>query len=246
MEAKNFFELYSPFAQSVQTTHGIPASVVLGQSALESGWGESSLANLYNNFFGIKGEGDAGSVYLPTKEFIDGKEITTLAAFARYSSPEAGFTAYGNLIGNASRYQGYREADSPQAAIRAIAKGGYATDPSYADKVIKVMDSNYLYQYDTKTVQDTATKTGNAFLEFWKAYLPFTKTGEPEDYQKELEESDGDFSRPLFNFDSDGFMKKGVRGLLIITLFVILIVIILNIIPKPSNVAGAIVKEAVS
>src|SRR5690606_24629215 len=124
-------------AQVTQSKYGIPSSVVLAQAALESNWGRSGLATSFFNFFGIKGTGTAGTQYLPTTEFEDGKYKATLGGFASYLTPADSFTDHAEFLKRNPRYEqaGVFESKDPFTVAERLQKAGYATDPDYAKKL---------------------------------------------------------------------------------------------------------------
>jgi hypothetical protein len=116
--------------------------LVAAQWALESGWG--TVMSGRNNPFGLKGEGTVK----PTTEVINGAEVPVDAEFKDFASIKAAvehlvsrwykdFTAPGG-----KEYQGVNRAASRDEAARLLVKEGYATDPDYAKKLIKLMDDN--------------------------------------------------------------------------------------------------------
>jgi len=146
-------------------------SVCIGQSALETGWGTSSLMTKANAFFGIKAGGSwTGKVFTAgTWEVAEGVEYNTTANFRAYDSLADSVADYYELIINASRYSGglstYPDGlKSAQATIQAIWEGGYATDELYVSKVMSIVDSNNLTDFDKlidgKTFDPSYTWTG--------------------------------------------------------------------------------------
>ncbi|MEA5154255.1 glucosaminidase domain-containing protein [Raineyella sp.] len=142
-------------AQGVQREFKVPASVAIAQSILESGWGDSSLAKTYHNYFGIKCTSQKspfqqGCVSLQTKEYsASGTSSTIVDGFRTYATTADSFADYGRLLSSLSRYRAaFDHTDDPDRFIRDIAAGGYATDPQYADSVIRIMKQYDLYQYD--------------------------------------------------------------------------------------------------
>lgn len=131
---------------------GVPASITLGQLVLESGYSSpsnlSTLAKDYNNYFGVKALGSwSGNTtpYMTNSKGQDG------AVYRAYSSIEEGFTDHAKIL-QAERYQQYfREAETIEDYAWGLQKGGYATDTNYATKLISVIKSNNLTQYDGKT-----------------------------------------------------------------------------------------------
>jgi flagellar protein FlgJ len=146
----------SPFiqdAQKLQNETGIPASITLGQIILESSGkyagGLSGLAAQAKNLFGIKGSGTAGSISMPTSEYVNGDYRTQLANFRAYNSFYDSMVDHAKVL-SASRYTQYlSKATSVNDYASGIAKGGYATDPTYASKLLGIISKNNLHQYDT-------------------------------------------------------------------------------------------------
>ena len=120
-------------------------SVVLAQGALESGWRETS-----KTLFGIKGSGQT----LLTQEFINGKYVTVSANFKTYSNLTEAVIQYYELM-NKPRYSAVKDLKTAEEQIKFIHAAGYATDPNYADKIIKIIESNNLTQYDNVEINST-------------------------------------------------------------------------------------------
>ena len=136
--------LHEP-AEAAARESGVPASLILAQAALETGWGEREIpardGGNSHNLFGIKATGgwDGEATSITTTEYVDGRARQQVDEFRVYDSFEAAFKDYAELIGGNPRYAGVVTASTPQNAARALQSGGYATDPNYADKVIAVM-----------------------------------------------------------------------------------------------------------
>jgi flagellum-specific peptidoglycan hydrolase FlgJ len=131
---------------------GVPASVTIAQAILESYWGSSRLAREANNYFGIKAQthgGSAGSVWFDVWEVIGGRNIMQAQAFRAYKSIAESFVDHGLFFVENGRYGGAMAAkNDPKQFARAVNRAGYATDPSYASKLIGLMDRYNLYRYD--------------------------------------------------------------------------------------------------
>jgi flagellum-specific peptidoglycan hydrolase FlgJ len=131
---------------------GVPASVTIAQAILESYWGSSRLAREANNFFGIKAQtrgGSAGSVWFAVWEVIGGRNIMQNQAFRAYNAISESFIDHGVFFVENGRYSAAMAVkDDARAFARAINQAGYATDPSYASKLIGLMDRYDLYRYD--------------------------------------------------------------------------------------------------
>ena len=125
---------------------GVPARVILGQAALESGWGQREIKHpdgrTSHNLFGIKaGAGWKGQVvHVLTTEYEDGVAKKVTQPFRAYSSYEESFADYARLIGNSPRYETVAQARNEVEAARRIQNSGYATDPQYAQKLIGIMN----------------------------------------------------------------------------------------------------------
>ncbi|KHF35876.1 Exo-glucosaminidase LytG precursor [Paenibacillus sp. P1XP2] len=152
MDKNSFITSIAPCAISDMRRCGIPASLKIAQAILESNWGTSGLTRQANNLFGIKGKGPAGSVEMPTTEYVQGKAVKVTAAFRKYNSWTESIADHSNLLlngtrDNPARYHGVLHADYKKAAEE-VWKGGYATDPKYPAKLIAIMEEYNLPQYD--------------------------------------------------------------------------------------------------
>jgi flagellum-specific peptidoglycan hydrolase FlgJ len=111
--------------------------VVAAQWALESGYGKHTSGK--NNFFGLKGSGTERE----TKEFINGKWITIRAGFIDFPDLQ---TCVSYLVErwylDYKQYKGVNRAVSREDCARLLQKEGYATDPSYPEKLIRLMNEN--------------------------------------------------------------------------------------------------------
>jgi hypothetical protein len=111
--------------------------VVAAQWALESGYGKHTSGK--NNYFGLKGEGSDRE----TKEFINGQWITIQAGFIDFPDLQTCVTyLVDRWYRDYQRYKGVNRASSPEECARLLVAEGYATDPQYADKLIKLMREN--------------------------------------------------------------------------------------------------------
>jgi LysM repeat protein len=137
--------------QSADDT-GVPASVTIAQAILESYWGSSRLAREANNFFGIKAQtksGSAGAVRFDVWEVIGGRNVVQSQAFRAYTTIAESFVDHGRFFLENSRYAAAMAVkDDPRKFAREVSRAGYATDPSYASKLISLMDRYNLYRYD--------------------------------------------------------------------------------------------------
>lgn len=162
-----FIEKVAPLAQADQKAKGILASVTIAQAILESGWGRSELAVNANNLFGMKkslsgntwsgSTWDGKSVYSKeTKEVYASGPATVQADFRAYKSWQesvSDHSAYllGAKKGNGLRYEGLKGCTDYRKAARIIKDGGYATSPTYVEKLCSIIEEWKLTQYDTAT-----------------------------------------------------------------------------------------------
>jgi hypothetical protein len=154
-QADQYIRSVAPFAQEAERQFGVPSAVSLAQSILESGWGHSALTRYGQAYFGIKctqktSEFQSGCVSMKTQEHYGGAgPVTITDGFRTYPSALNSFLDHGRLFVVNSRYHGAFDVKSSSVAFaRAIAKAGYATDPQYADKLIRLMRKYDLYSYD--------------------------------------------------------------------------------------------------
>ncbi|HFL7244533.1 TPA: glycoside hydrolase family 73 protein [Enterococcus faecium] len=152
---QQFIERLVPHAQELQDGYGVLPSIILGQAILESNWGKSTLASKYNNLFGIKAYGDQKKVSLETKEFANEEWITIQGDFKVYDSWEQSMDDHTQLFvqgvdWNPALYEKVITATNYQEAAQALQDAGYATDPGYAQKIIQVIETYQLNQYDRR------------------------------------------------------------------------------------------------
>jgi flagellar protein FlgJ len=131
-----------PHAIAAQRTTGVPAAFVVGQAALESGWGRHEIRHAdgrsAHNLFGIKATGgwSGPTVDVTTTEYVDGKPVKAVEKFRAYGSYAEAFRDWASLMSTSARYGGVlREAKSPEGFAQGLQRAGYATDPDYADKL---------------------------------------------------------------------------------------------------------------
>ena len=146
----NFVQHHRAAAERVAQESGIPASFMLGQAGHETGWGKSEIrhkdgSNSFN-LFGIKaGKGWTGKVAeITTTEYVDGTPRKVTAKFRAYDSYEDSFKDYARLINDNPRYdqaQAVAKTGSATAYAAALQKAGYATDPQYAAKLGRAIQS---------------------------------------------------------------------------------------------------------
>ena len=147
----DFINTIGPAAQSSFKRTGVPASVTVAQAILESDWGRSRLTRQGNNLFGIKSlnaPGPAGVITMATWEHIGG-DVVVQAPFKAYYTLEQSIDDHGRFFVVNHRYANAVAVNTdPKAFAQAIQADGYATDPNYASKLIRLMDKYNLYRFD--------------------------------------------------------------------------------------------------
>ncbi|WP_174923049.1 flagellar assembly peptidoglycan hydrolase FlgJ, partial [Burkholderia metallica] len=145
-DADAFVDRLAGPAQAASASTGIPARFIVGQAALESGWGKREIrasdGSTSYNVFGIKAtKGWTGrTVSALTTEYVNGTPRRVVAKFRAYDSYEHAMTDYANLLKNNPRYAGVLSASrSVEGFAHGMQKAGYATDPNYAKKLISIM-----------------------------------------------------------------------------------------------------------
>jgi peptidoglycan hydrolase FlgJ len=145
-KTQQFIQRMLPHAQAASNGSGIPAKFMVGQAALESGWGKheikTSTGQNSHNLFGIKADASwkgkvANSV---TTEYVNGVKETRVEKFRAYDSYSDAFKDYAKLISQNPRYeQAMNNTHDASAYAHALQRAGYATDPQYGKKLTQVL-----------------------------------------------------------------------------------------------------------
>jgi flagellar protein FlgJ len=153
----DFVQRHTDAARAAEAQTGIPAGYMVAQAAHESGWGKREILNADGsssfNVFGIKaGAGWSGPVAeVATTEYINGAPHKVTAKFRAYDSYEAAFNDYARLMKDSPRYSRVM-ADASNGNVTAagfaqgLQRAGYATDPAYADKLTRVINTTLRLQ----------------------------------------------------------------------------------------------------
>lgn len=139
-----YCEKYASEAQRQMQKYGIPASITLSQGMLESGYGSSYLANVAKNHFGIKAyNGWTGPI-------VRVDDDARNEPFCKFNSVEEGFEYHSLFLKNNKRYANLFTLDRTdyEAWAHGLKKAGYATNPRYAEMLIKIIEENHLDIYD--------------------------------------------------------------------------------------------------
>lgn len=148
-----FVSRHGDAARAAEAETGIPAAFMIAQAAHESGWGRREIRNAdgspSNNLFGIKaGPSWKGAVAeITTTEYVDGQPRKVTAKFRAYASAAESFADYARLMKTSPRYTGVlANASSAEGFAQGLQKAGYATDPAYADKLARTINTTLRLQ----------------------------------------------------------------------------------------------------
>ncbi len=173
-------------------------SVIIAQSVLETGWGQSKIMMKANALFGIKaGSSWKGKVYSSyTNEIYNGVTATEYATFRAYDSIEDSIKDYYKLIKN--NYKKALNCNTQKESIQVIKNGGYATDPDYVSKIMSIINANdFIEKYDN--VEEIKYTTGHYVVETvvlivrsspkleydnWLRYSQLTSNAQKQVYEK--------------------------------------------------------------
>jgi hypothetical protein len=141
---REYIEKYAPIAISEMKRTGVPASIKLAQGMIESDFGRSRLARVANNHFGVKCHSTwKGPVVYHHDDALD-------ECFRKYSDAEQSFRDHSDFLVTGSRYRSLFNLDPTdyKGWARGLKSAGYATNPAYADMLIKKIEINGLYAFD--------------------------------------------------------------------------------------------------
>jgi flagellar protein FlgJ len=152
--SEKFVQQHQEAANAASASSGIPAAHILGQAALETGWGKRVIKTAdgkdSHNLFGIKATSNwTGKVAeVTTTEYIGGQPRKVTAKFRAYDSYEDAFKDHARLLTEGKRYQAtaVAQADTAKGFASGLQKAGYATDPAYADKLTRVINTTLRLQ----------------------------------------------------------------------------------------------------
>ncbi len=153
--AEDFVRSHTQAADAAAAATGIPASFILSQAALESGWGRKEIRNAdgstSHNVFGIKATPDwkGPTTQVVTTEYVNGQPRKVTQSFRAYASYEDSFRDWARMLKQSPRYAAVVERSaggSAQAFAQGLQRAGYATDPQYADKLSRVINTTLRLQ----------------------------------------------------------------------------------------------------
>lgn len=153
---QNYINRYHEIAIQEMYRSGIPASITLAQGIIESMWGQGNLAINSNNHFGIKCKEEwQGARYNHFDDDYDANGRKIKSCFRVYDTPYQSYRDHTEFLVNRDRYQvlfNYHSTDYVNWA-NGLKSCGYATDPLYAQKLIRIIEENQLYKYDLQGTQ---------------------------------------------------------------------------------------------
>ncbi len=142
---QSFVDKFKAPALAASRATGIPAHHILGQAALESGWGKREIkmpdGSDSHNLFGVKAGKDwSGKVTeVTTTEYHNGVASKQVEKFRAYGSYTEAFQDYAKLLSDNPRYSGVLGQADAKVFAQGMQQAGYATDPHYADKLASVI-----------------------------------------------------------------------------------------------------------
>jgi len=158
-DRKKYIEKFKKIAMEEMDRMGIPASIKLAQGILESGDGKSELARKANNHFGMKcgGAWTGKTYFLKDDDYKNG--VLVKSCFRVFKNAEASYRAHSEFLSDprkSYRYGPLFDLDiyDYKSWARGLKKSGYATNPNYANLLIRIIEANNLYQYDRMRTND--------------------------------------------------------------------------------------------
>jgi LysM repeat protein len=150
--SKEYIDLYRDWAIEEMMRSGIPASITLAQGMLESNNGTSTLAIRGNNHFGIKCHDWKG-------KSIRQDDDKRNECFRKYKSARDSYIDHTNFLMNSPRYSILFELDQTdyKGWAKGLKKAGYATSPTYASALIRIIEENELHQFDSGKIRPRKT-----------------------------------------------------------------------------------------
>jgi flagellar rod assembly protein/muramidase FlgJ len=148
---QEFIAALSGPARTSAAVTKIPASFVVADAALESGWGTSQLSLQAFNLFGVKSTPDwtGPTIDMPTGEFVNGQRVTVEATWRKYGSWLEAIQDHASFLLNNPRYKPAFAYTNGSTFAIAIAAAGYATDPQYGQKLVSIIKTHNLSSLDT-------------------------------------------------------------------------------------------------
>lgn len=144
-----YINQFSEIAINEMIRTGVPASITLAQGIHETAGGQSDLASIANNHFGIKCKGEWTGETMSHDDDLKGE------CFRKYSSPVDSYKDHSDFLKTRSNYAFLFKLDPTdyEGWAKGLKKAGYATNPIYSQKLIKLIVENNLQQYTLEAMQ---------------------------------------------------------------------------------------------
>lgn len=197
---QQYIEKYSDLAMMQQKKYGIPASIKLGQAIMESGGGKSPLALKSNNHFGIKCHGWKGAK-------VSHDDDLRGECFRKYKTVEESYEDHSQFL----KYRPYYtslfdlKTDDYKGWAKGLQKCGYATDKAYANKLIKIIEDNELYKFDSGKKSSKKLDTKKKGVE---AKEPDKKPATIERIERKIQDNHG--LSYVYAIDNDSFEQIAI------------------------------------
>ncbi|MBB1127850.1 LysM peptidoglycan-binding domain-containing protein [Limosilactobacillus balticus] len=143
-----FIQSVVPGAIQGWNEYKVLPSITVAQAIVESGWGRSALSTQAHNLFGIKGSYNGNSVVMRTREVYGGRSVYVNANFRAYANNSESVTDHGRFLNVNSRYSNLLGDTNYVSVANKLRQDGYATDPSYANTLIRFVQTYNLNQLD--------------------------------------------------------------------------------------------------
>lgn len=152
---EEYINKYKDIAIYQMKTQGVPASIILAQGLLESDNGNSPLAVKANNHFGIK----CHKTWNGATMYMD--DDAKNECFRKYNNPVKSYNDHSDFLRGARRYSLLFDLEPTdyKGWAHGLKKAGYATNPKYADMLIKIIEENNLYIYDKGVAVEVESPT---------------------------------------------------------------------------------------
>lgn len=159
--------------------HSSAIAAILAQAICESGWGKSTLASKYHNYFGMKcgSSWNGKSVNMQTKEEYTAGTLTSISAnFRAYNSIEEGIKGYFDFI-QYSRYANLKISTTTDMFIEWIKADGWATSSTYVKTLKSIVNTYGLLQYNTfeDTAEEITEQVAIDTVEYYPVPVGYTK-----------------------------------------------------------------------
>lgn len=200
-DTRSYIRKFADTAISEMYRSGIPASITLGQGVLESASGKSYLATEGNNHFGIKCHNWTG-------EKIYADDDAKGECFRKYKTADLSYRDHSDFLRYNDRYKFLFDLEPTdyKAWAYGLKKAGYATDKEYAEKLIRVIETYRLWEYDTKKDESARTQAEQT------RPLPPSRIETPAPLdKKQLETFSFNLSRKMYSLNGVAFVyaEKG-------------------------------------